>query len=165
MSAGTSLPIVRARLAGLAATPRGRSLRQIASFAAIGVLSTAAYVVLYAVLRGSTSAAVANAAALLATAIANTAANRRLTFDVHGRDGLARDHAAGLLAFAVALAITSASLAVLHVLAPHASRVVEVVVLLAANVAATLSRFVLLRSALGVRGALTPSPALERTPR
>ena len=71
--------------------------------------STLAYVALYAGLRSVSSAAAANAMALVVTAVANTAANRRLTFEVQGRDGLARDHVAGLLALAAALAITSAA--------------------------------------------------------
>ena len=114
--------------------------RQLATFGAIGVASTLAYVVLYSALRGVTIPTVANALALLATAVGNTAANRRFTFEVRGRDGLARDHAAGLLALGVALALTSASLAALDVLAPHRGRVTEMAVLVAANAAATLVR-------------------------
>src|SRR5664279_5274203 len=86
------------------------TLRQLASFGAIGVASTAAYVVLYAWLREATPAGIANALALVITAVGNTAANRWLTFGVRGRAGLARDHAAGLLALSAALVITSASL-------------------------------------------------------
>jgi putative flippase GtrA len=90
----------------------------------------------------------ANALALLTTAVANTAANRRITFEVRGRDGLARDHAVGLAALGVALALTSVSLAALDVVAPHRGRLTELAVLVAANAAATLVRFALLRAAL-----------------
>ena len=38
----------------------------------------------------------ANVVALLVTAVANTAANRRLTFGVRGRDGAARHQVQGL---------------------------------------------------------------------
>ena len=124
------------------------SPKQLASFGAIGVASTAAYVLLYAGLRNVSSATVANALALVVTAVANTAANRRLTFEVRGREGLARDHAAGLVAFAAALAITSASLAILQQAVPNHGRMTEIAVLVAANAAATLVRFLLLRSAL-----------------
>ena len=117
----------------------GHALRQAGTFAAIGVVSTLAYVALYALLRPAVPAELANAAALLATAIGNTAANRRLTFSIRGRAGLARDHAAGLLALGAALAITSAALAVLQVAAPGAPQAIEVAVLVAANAAATLS--------------------------
>jgi putative flippase GtrA len=85
---------------------------------------------------------------LVVTAVANTAANRRLTFEVRGRDGLARDHAAGLISFGVALAITSASLAILQQAEPQHGRMAEVAVLVAANAAATLVRFLLLRVAI-----------------
>jgi putative flippase GtrA len=122
--------------------------RQIASFGAIGVASTLAYVVLYAGLRSVSPAAAANALALVVTAVANTAANRRLTFEVQGRAGLARDHAAGLLALAAALVITSAALAGLDFIAPRHGRLTEIAVLVVANAAATLVRFLLLRSAL-----------------
>ena len=122
--------------------------RQLLTFGAIGVLSTLAYVALYAWLRPAVSAGVANAAALLITAVGNTAANRRLTFAVTARDGLARHHAAGLIALGVALAITSASLGLLDFLAPHHGRSVELVVLVGANGAATVARFFLLRFAI-----------------
>ena len=135
-----------ARRPGLRAGPgrRRHTLRQAGTFAAIGVVSTLAYVALYALLRPAVPAELANAAALLATAIGNTAANRRLTFSIRGRAGLARDHAAGLLALGAALAITSAALAVLQVAAPGAPQAIEVAVLVAANAAATLVRFLLL---------------------
>jgi len=125
-----------------------QGLRQVATFGAIGVVSTLAYLVLYAVLRVAWPAPVANAVALVATALGNTAANRRLTFDVRGRDGLARDHGAGLLAFGAALAITSASLVLLDLAAPEASRAVELAILVVANALATIVRFLLLRLVL-----------------
>jgi glycosyltransferase involved in cell wall biosynthesis len=54
--------------------------RQLPSFAAIGAVSTLAYLGLFWVLRSALSAVAANALALLVTAVANTAANRRFTF-------------------------------------------------------------------------------------
>jgi putative flippase GtrA len=123
-------------------------IRQLASFGAIGVLSTLAYLALYAALRTAAPAEISNAMALLATAVGNTAANRRLTFEVHGSDGLARHHAAGLLALGAALAITTASLAALSFAAPRHGRLSEIVVLVAANGLATLVRFLILRLAI-----------------
>jgi putative flippase GtrA len=123
-------------------------IRQLASFGAIGIASTAAYVVLYSALRNVAPAAAANTIALVATAVANTAANRRLTFHVAGRDGLARHHAAGLISLAVALAFTSASLGILDVFAPRHGRLTELAALVAANAAATVVRFVMLRVAI-----------------
>jgi len=124
------------------------AIRQLASFGAIGGVSTAAYVALYALLREATPAAAANAIALVLTAVGNTAANRWLTFGVRGRGSLARDHAIGLMALGVALVITSASLVVLNAVAPHHGRLTEVAILVGANALATLVRFLLLRFAL-----------------
>ena len=136
------------RPVSVAAFGRRHPFRQVGMFAAIGVVSTAAYVALFALLRPFGSAELANVSALVTTAIGNTAANRRFTFAVRGGTGLARDHAAGLLALGVALAITSASLAVLNQVVPGAPHAIEVVVLVAANAAATIARFLLLRLAL-----------------
>jgi putative flippase GtrA len=132
-----------------------------ASFGAIGVVSTLAYVALYALLREANApAAAANAVALVVTAVGNTAANRWLTFRVRGQVGMARDHAIGLVALGVAMAITSASLVVLNAAAPRHGRLSEVVVLVGANAAATLARFLLLRLAIGrPRVATEPAPA------
>ena len=127
---------------------RSRIFRQLASFGAIGVASTIAYVVLYSWLREATPAGIANALALVITAVGNTAANRWLTFGVRGRAGLALHHAAGLLAFGAALLITSASLVILSALMPGHSRTAEIAVLVFANAVATLVRFVLLRQAI-----------------
>ena len=118
---------------------------QIVRFVAIGVISTLAYVALYAVLRESLDAQLSNALALIATTVANTAANRRLTFDVRGGDGAIRAQLAGFVALGIALAITSASIAALPFVAPHASRAVEVAVLVTANAVATAVRFLVLR--------------------
>jgi putative flippase GtrA len=114
-------------------------------FGAIGVASTLAYVVLFLALRPLVPAQGANALALLATAVANTAANRRFTFGVRGRRRVFRHQGQGLLVFALALAAGSGSLAALSLVAPAAGRSAELAVLLAANVAATAVRFVLLR--------------------
>ena len=130
------------------ASARGGTLRRLATYGAIGVASTAAYVAIYAALRGLLSPAAANAIALVTTAIANTAANRRLTFDVRGCAGLARDHAAGLVALAVALLITSSSLVVLGAISPSPGRATELAVLIGANAVATVMRFLLLRFAI-----------------
>jgi putative flippase GtrA len=80
------------------------------------------------------------------TAIGNTAANRRLTFRITGRASLLRDHAAGLAAFGLALAITTGAVGLLERLAPNPGRALEIIVLVTANGLATVARFVLLRS-------------------
>jgi putative flippase GtrA len=123
----------------------GSTLRQVASFASIGVVSTAAYAVLYAAFRMALAPAAANALALVVTAVGNTAANRRLTFAVRDRAGAVRDQVGGLIALGVALAITTLALGILSALAPDAGRPVELAVLITANVLATVCRFLLLR--------------------
>jgi putative flippase GtrA len=80
--------------------------------------------------------------------VANTAANRRITFEVRGRAGVARDHAAGLLAPGAALAVATVSLATLDVLAPRRGPAMELAVLVTANAVATLMRFVVPRRAI-----------------
>jgi putative flippase GtrA len=128
------------------ALARGRSSAelplQIASFAVVGIISTIAYVLLYLLLRGVMSAQPANVLSLLVTAVANTAANRRLTFGISGRQHAARHQVKGLIAVGIGLALTSGALAVLN----HPSRGVEVSVLVAANLVATVIRFVLYRT-------------------
>jgi putative flippase GtrA len=140
-----------ARVGGATTNRRADVRRQIASFATIGVLSTIAYLVLYSALRAVLGRTVSNALALVITSIANTGANRRLTFGVRGRQRLGYDHAAGLVAFATALGLTTVSMALLGIVAPSVGRLVEVVVLLASNALATTLRFVLLRSWIGTR--------------
>jgi putative flippase GtrA len=126
----------------------------------VGVASTLAYIGIFALLRTTTGAQAANLLALLITAIGNTAANRRLTFGVTGRHGAGRHQAQGLVVFGLGLALTSGSLAALAVVAPSASRPVELAVLIAANLAATVLRFLLLRSWVFGRG----RAAKESTP-
>jgi putative flippase GtrA len=119
--------------------------RQVASFLAIGVVSTLAYLALFALLRSGMTAQPANALALLLTAIGNTAANRRLTFGITGRAHAARHQLQGLFVVGLGLALTGGSLAVLHAIAPTATRTAELYVVVVANLAATATRFVLLR--------------------
>jgi putative flippase GtrA len=129
--------------AGLLGVPAGM-VGQLVRFGAVGVASTLAYLALFVLLRGQTGAQVANLVALLVTAVANTAANRRLTFGVSGA-GHARDQAQGLAVFGLGLALTSGSLAVLHAFSPVPARGLEVAVLVTANLTATVLRFVAMR--------------------
>jgi len=120
-------------------------IAQLVRFGCIGVVSTVAYLVLYVLLRGSIGAQPANFLALLLTAIGNTAANRRLTFGVTGRDGAGRHQLQGLVAFGIGLGLTSGSLAALHATDHSPSRVMELTMLVLANLVATALRFALLR--------------------
>jgi putative flippase GtrA len=118
----------------------------LARFIVVGVASTAAYVLLYLLFRGVMAAQAANAISLLLTAVANTAANRRVTFGIRGRLHAARDQLRGLIAFGTGLAVTSGALVALHALSARPSRAAEVVVLVVANLVATVVRFALYRS-------------------
>ena len=120
--------------------------RQLPRFVAIGVVSTVAYLALFWVLRSVTGAMAANAVALLVTAVANTAANRRFTFGVTGRADVWRQHLEGLVVFGLGLAMTTFALALLQRGGGDPGRAAELAALVAANAAATLLRFVLLRS-------------------
>ncbi|MGB2939671.1 MAG: GtrA family protein [Candidatus Dormiibacterota bacterium] len=121
---------------------------QARSFVAIGVLSTLAYFALFGLLRAPLTPGVANGVALALTTVGNTAANRRFTFAVRGRGSQLQDHSAGILAFAVALGITTGALALLTVTDPSAPALVGAVVLVAANLLATAARFAVLRAAI-----------------
>ncbi len=146
----------------LPAGPSRPIVRELATFAAIGVASTIAYLALYSLFRAAASPPISNALALVVTAVGNTAANRRWTFDVRGSARLASDHAAGMAAFLIALAISSAGFVALQVVAPAAGRPVELAVLLSANVLATVARFMLLRSWFASRRL---EPVAQRTDR
>ena len=119
---------------------------QMVRFGAVGAASTLAFVVLFALIRQVLPAQAANLVALLVTAVANTAANRRLTFGVRGRESAGRHHLQGLGVFAMAWALTAGALGLLHAAVPVPSHPLELGVLVAANLVATLLRFLLLRS-------------------
>lgn len=129
---------------GTPGVPSGLT-RQIVRFVAVGVASTLAYLLLFFLFRLGVGAQAANFLALAITAVANTAANRRLTFGIRGREGVARHQVQGFGIFLLGLAITSGSLTALSSVSPEPSVPVEIVVLVLANLLATVVRFVLLR--------------------
>jgi putative flippase GtrA len=131
---------------------------QIARFTVIGVASTITYVALFLLLRLVLPAQAANVVSLLVTAVANTAANRRLTFGISGRLDAARHQVKGLITFGLGLGLTAGSLAVLS--PAHPGRLAEVCVLLAANLVATVIRFLLYRHWVFGR----PEPAPDARP-
>jgi putative flippase GtrA len=138
--------IVSTALTDLRGVARLAFDRPMARFLAIGVVSTLAYALLYLVLRGPLGAAGANALALALTAVANTQANRRFTFRIRGRAGLVRQHAAGAVVYLIALGLTAGALDVVAHLDRNPSRLLEVVVLVAATTVATVTRYMALRS-------------------
>ncbi|MEU0068984.1 glycosyltransferase [Streptomyces sp. NPDC006332] len=125
--------------------PKGLA-RQLVGFCVVGGLSTLFYLLLYTLFRQFGGSQVANALALLVSAVANTAANRRLTFGVRGRGGAVRHQAQGLVVFGIGLALTSGSLAALNAASSEPAHSTELAVLIAANLAATVLRFLLFRA-------------------
>jgi putative flippase GtrA len=151
--------VVRTALDDLRGIARLLAAARLTRFLAIGVASTLAYALLYVLLRGPLGAGDANAAALAITAVANTQANRALTFGVSGRVGLLRQHAMGGVVYVLTLGLTSGALAVLHGVDPRPGTAVEVTVLVAAGICATVTRYVALRTWVFARRG---SPSLVR---
>jgi putative flippase GtrA len=137
--------IVRTAIDDLRGVARLAFAGPIARFVLVGIVSTVAFALLYLLLRGPLGAAGANALALAITAVANTAANRRLTFGVRGRAGLARHHARGALVYVLTLGLTTLALATLHHIDATPPHAVEVAVLVVAGAAATATRYLALR--------------------
>lgn len=148
------------------AQPKTPLITQLVRFGIIGALSTIAYALVYLILQVLMPAQAANFLALLVTAIANTAANRRFTFGIRGRTGATTHHLQGLVVFGMAWALTSGSLVLLHATDPHPGPLTEVGVLTVANFVATLLRFALLkawvfRDAARARGGQAPPEPVE----
>ncbi|MEW1602151.1 dolichyl-phosphate beta-glucosyltransferase [Streptomyces sp. NPDC093808] len=123
--------------AGSAVPPPGRPARLL-RFAAAGAAGALLHLALYVLLRPAVGAQAGNALALLLCTVLSTAADRRFTFGVRGR--------AGPAALLAGLALTGGALAVLHHALPAAGPRAELPVLAAANLAAALLRFHLLRA-------------------
>jgi putative flippase GtrA len=142
----------RASLASLAElrprrTPDGAGddvTAQLVRFASIGAVSTLLFGALFLVLAGPLGVLGADGVALVVCTIANTAANRRLTFLLRGRTGRARH-------FGTALALAMAPLGLtLMVLALAAALGITgllslLLLVTGANLAASLVRFAALR--------------------
>ncbi|HEY3558849.1 MAG TPA: bifunctional glycosyltransferase family 2/GtrA family protein [Kribbella sp.] len=126
--------------------PRTALAARVLRFGAVGVLSTAAYALLYLLLRQGMPAQVANLLALLITAVGNTTLNRRITFGVRGVEGRWRHQLRGLVTFGIGWSLTAASLWLLHTAVPAPHQAVEITVLTIANLAATVVRFSLFQT-------------------
>lgn len=159
--------VVRTARADLRGVARLWSGSPIVRFMGIGVVSTLAYALLLVALRSPLGVHAANAAALAITAVANTQANRRLTFGVRGRPSLLRHHVMAFIVFLLTLGITNESLALLHALDRSPRTWLETVVLVVASAAATVTRYIGLRSWVFAkerrrsRAALTTTPTRE----
>src|SRR5262249_27427538 len=114
-------------------------------FASIGIVSTLVFAGLFAVLAGPLGPVAADIVALGICAVANTAANRRLTFALRGRADRTRQYAASLATMLMPLVLPIGVLALfgadgVTALAPL------LIALTLVNAAATVARFVLLRT-------------------
>jgi putative flippase GtrA len=124
-------------------TGTGRQLRR---FAAVGVLSTAVHLGLFAALTVPTgSRQTANLVGLLLATIANTALNRGWTFGLRGT-GHARHQLQGLLVFAVTWLMTAGALEALHATVAAPSTALATTVVAVATGLSTILRFVAMRT-------------------
>jgi putative flippase GtrA len=138
----------------------------VARFLAVGVASTLAFALLFVALHSLVGAVGANALALALTAVGNTAANRRLTFRVRGRAGVIRHHVRGATVFVLTLALTTGALTVLHALDPAPAGGLELGVLVAATLTATVTRYVALRTwVFRANDPITPRTRCAPSPR
>lgn len=120
-------------------------LRQLRGFAQVAVICTVISMALFAGLRPWLGTQWANAISLVLCSVLNTALNRRLAFGISGRMFWWRDQRRGLGAMALALVLTSGSLWLLHHITADPPVSTELAVIVLGNVAAAVSRFVLLR--------------------
>ena len=143
----------------------GSLFGQLVRFGAIGAASTLAYLLIFLFGRGFLDPQLANFVALLITAVANTAANRRFTFGIQGGNPV-RHHFEGLIVFGIGLLLTSGALALVHSTTTP-DRWAEVLTVVGANLAATAVRFLLFRLWV-FRGPAAPaapgSPASHASP-
>jgi putative flippase GtrA len=138
--------IVPTALADLRGVARLAAASPVLRFMAVGTVSTLAYGLLFLLLGSAMVGQLANAIALAVTAVANTGANRWLTFGVRGRDGLLRQHAAAFLVFVLSVGLTGGALAVVNDVAPGSPRWLQAGVLAVASTGATVARYVALRT-------------------
>jgi putative flippase GtrA len=135
--------------------------RQLRSFLAIGIACTAAFAVLYSLLRGLGAAPLAaNAVALLATMGANFLANRHLTFDA-AAGPLLRQLAQYTGAYVLGLGASSVILAIGISVLGHPRGILDTGLALFAGLGATVVRFGLMRTWV-FQGAREPVPTGAR---
>jgi putative flippase GtrA len=147
--------------------PRIQLSQQVIRFAGVGLVSTALHLGLFvALVRGGLGSQLANGVALVIATLANTGINRAWTFGITGRKRLAIHHGQALVIFAITYAATTLALALLGVVAPGASTLVQTAVVLLANFLSTAARFVAMRSWIFTeRAAEAPTTASGPTDR
>jgi len=121
---------------------------QLVRFASVGLVSTLLFGVLFAAFYGPAGAVPAAIGALAISSVANTAANRRLTFAQRGRHGRRRHWSGAAALSLLPLVLDLAALAVAAA-AGITSTAGLLVALTLANALATAVRFVGLRRSMG----------------
>jgi putative flippase GtrA len=154
--------IVRTAVDELRGVARLATAAPLVRFLGIGVVSTLAFAFLFLLLHGPLGAAGANAAALAITAVANTAANRRLTFGIRGREHALRHHWRGAAVFVLTLALSNGALLVLHGIDATPPRALELTVLVLGSLLATVTRFVALKTWVFARRRHTAARCAEQ---
>jgi putative flippase GtrA len=119
-------------------------LRQVVTYAIIGLLTAGLMTVTYLLLRIWLPAVVANLAAQAITTLPNTEANRRLSFRDSTRPP-GRTHLQGFLLFALYYGFTSSAVFLLYAITASPSRWLEIAVILLSSLIATTGRFSWLR--------------------
>jgi putative flippase GtrA/glycosyltransferase involved in cell wall biosynthesis len=154
--------------ASIAGNPRAGDARlnpslasQLVRFASIGLVSSVLFAVLFALTAPRVGSMLAAVVSLAVCTVANTAANRRLTFSLRGRASLARHHLAAL-----GLAVLPLALIVVTLLALGAAGVTSLVDLVVAltfvNWTASTLRFIALRRWVFRRSSVTDRSAVGR---
>ena len=121
---------------------------QLVRFASVGLVSTLVFAVLFAAFYGPIGAVAAAVGALVISSIANTAANRRLTFAQRGRPGRRRHWSGAAAVSLLPLGLDLAALAIAASLG-ITSTIGLLIALTVANALATAVRFAGLRRSMG----------------
>jgi putative flippase GtrA len=146
---------------------RGRTralVLQLVVFAGVGGFFNIVYALLYVALREGLHAQWANAVALVVSTVLGTLGHRRVTFGVRGNARTVAHQVLGLVLLGFGLVVTAGSLWVLDVTVDEPSRLSELLVLAAANLAVGLVRFAAFRAAMlpHGRGQNAPTEAERR---
>lgn len=121
-------------------------LAQVLRFGCVGLVSTVAHLGLFAVLQPEVGSQAANLIALVLATIGNTAANRRWTFGVTGRQSAAKQHLQSFVVFAAAWALSAGALWVLPHLWAHPTTAESTAAVAVSMVGSTGLRFVAMRT-------------------
>ena len=136
--------VLPAPLHGSPTVAKRPTLEQLVRFVSIGAVSTIVFAALFLLLHGHVGPVVADVIALGACTVVNTAANRRLTFNLRGRTRRVRHQLRGLVAALLPLALNLIALGIAAAFG-ITSAVPLVLVLTVANAVASLAKFVLLQ--------------------